>query len=72
MSGGNTYAIIYAELLWGQRPLDRRIVLKRTDVLLSPDAMARQREFTEKIAAHHRTLDHRPLALVDTFGCPLV
>ena len=43
--------------------------MKRTDVLLSPDAMARQREFTEKIAAHHRTLDHRPLALVDTFGC---
>ena len=43
--------------------------MKRTDVLLSPDAMARQREFTEKIAAHHRQLDHRPLALVDTFGC---
>ncbi len=43
--------------------------MKRTDVLLSPDAMARQREFTEKIAAHHRALGHRPLALVDTFGC---
>ena len=43
--------------------------MKRTDVLLSPDAMARQREFTEKIAAHHHSLDRRPLALVDTFGC---
>ena len=43
--------------------------MKRTDVLISPAQMERQREFMEKIAEHHRSLGRRPLALVDTFGC---
>ena len=44
--------------------------MKREEVLIAPEALARQREIMGEIRAHlARTLDHRPLALVDTFGC---
>ena len=43
--------------------------MERKNVVLSDEAMARQREFTEKIKTLHETAGRRPKALVDTFGC---
>ena len=55
------------------RPVPRHrvkeILLERKNVVLSEEAMARQREFTEKIKALHEAAGRRPKALVDTFGC---
>ena len=43
--------------------------MERKNVVLSDEAMARQREFTEKIKALHEAAGRRPKAMVDTFGC---
>ena len=43
--------------------------MERKNVVLSEEAMARQREFTEKIKALHEAAGRRPKAMVDTFGC---
>ena len=55
------------------RPVPRRrakeVPLERKNVVLSDEAMARQREFTEKIKALHEAAGRRPKAMVDTFGC---
>ena len=54
------------------RPVPRHrakeVPLERKNVVLSDEAMARQREFTEKIKALHEAAGRRPKALVDTFG----
>ena len=44
--------------------------MKREEVVVSPEQLARQREIMQEIRAHlQETLDHAPLACVDTFGC---
>ena len=44
--------------------------LNRENVVVAPEELAQQRKIQEEIRAHlAQTLDHTPLALVDTFGC---
>ena len=44
--------------------------MKREEVVVSPQQLARQREIMQEIRTHlQETLDHAPLACVDTFGC---
>ena len=44
--------------------------MERENVVVSPERLARQREIEQEIRAHlAETLDHTPLAYVDTFGC---
>ena len=44
--------------------------MTRQTTVISPEALARQRKIMDEIRAHlAQTLDHTPLALVDTFGC---
>ncbi len=43
--------------------------MERNQVLVSAQAMARQKEFQEQIRQMHQTEGNVPLALVDTFGC---
>ena len=44
-------------------------MVERKDVLVSPEALALQREFMEKIKAMFEGREAHPLACVDTFGC---
>lgn len=46
--------------------------MKRENVLVSEDALARQREFEAKIKEMFTSREAHPVACVDTFGCPLV
>ena len=47
--------------------------MTRETTVVAPEELARQREIMGEIRDHlAQTLDHTPLALVDTFGCPLV
>ena len=46
--------------------------LERKDVLISREALDRQREFEEKIRGMFAAREAHPAACVDTFGCPLV
>ena len=47
--------------------------MERENVVVSPERLARQRQIEQEIRDHlAATLDHTPLACVDTFGCPLV
>ena len=43
--------------------------MERTQVVVPPQALERQRDFTARIAAHHAGAGKTPLALVETFGC---
>ena len=44
--------------------------MERENVVIAPERLARQREIEQEIRAHlAETLDHTPLAYVDTFGC---
>ena len=43
--------------------------MERTQVVVPPQALERQRDFTARIAAHHAEAGKTPLALVETFGC---
>ena len=44
--------------------------MERENVVITPERLARQREIEQEIRAHlAETLDHTPLAYVDTFGC---
>ena len=44
--------------------------MERENVVVSPERLARQREIEQEIKTHlAETLDHTPLAYVDTFGC---
>ena len=43
--------------------------MDRTQVVIPAADIARQREFTNQIAALHRQRPRAPLALVDTYGC---
>ncbi len=43
--------------------------MDRTQVVLTAEQMARQREYTEQIRAIHAARPAAPRALVDTFGC---
>ena len=44
--------------------------MERENVVVSPERLARQREIEQEIRTHlAETLDHTPLAYVDTFGC---
>ena len=44
--------------------------MTRQTTVISPEALARQRKIMDEIRDHlAQTLDHTPLALVDTFGC---
>ena len=43
--------------------------MKREEVVISQEEMARQQAFTQKMAQLHTQRGRRPLALVDTFGC---
>ena len=47
--------------------------MKREEIVVSPEALARQREIARALRAQlAQTLGHTPAAYVDTFGCPLV
>ena len=43
--------------------------MKRENVLVSEDALARQREFEAKIKKMFTSREAHPVACVDTFGC---
>ena len=43
--------------------------MERANVLVPPEALARQRDFQEKIQAMFAAREAHPLACVDTFGC---
>ena len=43
--------------------------MKRENVLVSEDALARQRDFEAKIKAMFAAREAHPVACVDTFGC---
>ena len=43
--------------------------MKRENVLVSEDALARQREFEAKIKEMFTSREAHPVACVDTFGC---
>ena len=43
--------------------------MERANVLVPPEALARQRDFQEKIRAMFAAREAHPLACVDTFGC---
>ncbi len=43
--------------------------MKRTDVLVSEEELARQREYMQKVRSVTSVLTRAPTALVDTFGC---
>ena len=43
--------------------------MKRENVLVSEDALARQREFEAKIKEMFTAREAHPVACVDTFGC---
>ena len=43
--------------------------MERTQVIIPPQALERQRDFTARIAAHNAQAGKTPLALVETFGC---
>ena len=43
--------------------------MKRENVLVSDDALARQREFEAKIKEMFTAREAHPVACVDTFGC---
>ena len=43
--------------------------MEREKVVISPEAIARQREFIEKIKTLHQQRGRAPRAMVDTYGC---
>ena len=43
--------------------------MERTQVVVPPQALARQRDFTARIAARNAQAGKTPLALVETYGC---
>ena len=43
--------------------------MDRTEVVIAPAEMERQRDFTRRLAALFQQSDHPPLAFVDTYGC---
>ena len=43
--------------------------MERKDVLISAEALARQRKFQERVREMYETRQAHPLACVETFGC---
>ena len=43
--------------------------MDRTEVVITPGEMERQRDFTLRLAALFQQLGRQPLAMVDTYGC---
>ena len=43
--------------------------MDRSQVVIPAGEIARQRDFTQKLAELYSQLDHQPMAMVDTYGC---